>query len=298
MKRIILSFAMVFGLVLSLTPFANAATEGCPDTWKIDTTSRAGYDQLLQAKNRLGSDLALGQPVTQYLNYAGELGALVAPKSRGALTLEDVYLYGKTQVQWKIDVQVKNCPGTTSFVINLGTLTDSFGIKDMSLNVDPQAWANANESSFVDFTKAAQFGACIEAWKLRFSPPNIRAELRGTTLLLTGFGLMIRRASYPIPCGLRGPTMGYQDLTPECRSLTESFDRSVAIKKGGSCDIALSVSPRNGDLVVFPKYTIKAKDFEVVVKCVKGKLTKKFTTYRGYEFRVKCPTGYARDMNY
>jgi len=292
MKRYLMIFLSLILLSFGLPSNSYAATDGCPDTWKIDTTSKVGYDELLQAKTRLGADLALGTPTTQYLNYSGELGTLAAPKDRGDLTSEDVYLYGKTQVQWKIDVQVKNCPGKTNFVINLGTLSDSLGIKSISTNVDPQAWASANEKSFVDFIKAAQFGACIKSLQSRFSPPNIGIELQGTTLLVRSLGIRLRQASYQNPCGARAPFVGYQDLTPECRSVTDSFDRSVAIKKGGSCDIALSMNLRDGGLVIFPKYTIKAKDFEVVVTCVKGKLTKKFTTYRGYEFRVKCPAGY------
>jgi len=292
MKRYLMIFLSLILLSFGLPSNSYAATDGCPDTWKIDTTSKVGYDELLQAKTRLGADLALGTPTTQYLNYSGELGTLAAPKDRGDLTSEDVYLYGKTQVQWKIDVQVKNCPGKTNFVINLGTLSDSLGIKSISTNVDPQAWASANEKSFVDFIKAAQFGACIKSLQSRFSPPNIGIELQGTTLLVPSLGIRLRQASYQNPCGTRAPDVGYQDLTPECRSVTDSFARSVAIKKGGSCDIALSMNLRDGGLVIFPKYTIKAKDFEVVVTCVKGKLTKKFTTYRGYEFRVKCPAGY------
>jgi len=293
MKRYLMIFLSLILLSFGLPSNSYAATDGCPDTWKIDTTSKVGYDELLQAKTRLGADLALGTPTTQYLNYSGELGTLAAPKDRGDLTSEDVYLYGKTQVQWKIHVQVKNCPGKTNFVINLGTLSDSLGIKSISTNVDPQAWASANEKSFDDFIKAAQFGACIKSLQSRFSPPIIGIELQGTTLLVPSLGIRLRQASYQNPCGVPKSTdVGYQDLTPECRSVTDSFARSVAIKKGGSCDIALSMNLRDGGLVIFPKYTIKAKDFEVVVTCVKGKLTKKFTTYRGYEFRVKCPAGY------
>lgn len=296
MKRIVLSFAMVFSLLLSPTPFASAVTEGCPDTWKIDTTSRAGYDELVQAKNRLGSDLALGQPVTQYLNYAGESGALAAPMDRSALTREDIYLYGKTQVQWKIDVQVKNCPGKTSFMINLGTLSDSLNIKSISTNVDPQAWANANESSFVDFTKAAQFGACIKSIQKIISPPNLMAQLEGSLLVINPSGAL-RQRTFNDPCGVFkiNPQRYfiYQDLSPKCRYFSEQSDRSTAIRKGSACEVAIALPTRDG-LVVFTKFTIKAKDYKVKVTCVKGNLTKKFTTYQGYEFRVKCPTGYTK----
>lgn len=285
-------------LTLSLfslgAPTAHASTDGCPDTWKIDTTSRAGFDELQQAKARLGADLALSEPVTQYSNYSGELGAMAAPKDRGNLTIEDIYLYGKTQVQWKVGVQKKNCPGITNFVINVGTLSDSFGVKVVNTNVDPQAWANTNEGVFLDFTKAAQFGACLKSLQTRLSPPNVGIELQGNTLFVTALSSRLRQATLQSPCGNRNPLgITYQDLSPECRSYTESFDRSVAIKKGASCDIALSLL-YGGILEIFPKYSLKSKDFKVVVTCAKGKLTKKFTTFKGYEFRVKCPSGYKK----
>ena len=297
MKRILLSLFMVIGLMSSPTPLANALTEGCPDTWKIDTSSRAGYDELRQARVRLGADLALSEPVTQYLNYAGELGALAPPKVSPTLTTQDIYLYGKTQVQWKIDVQVKNCPTKTSFVINLGTLTEYFGFKNLSTNVDPQTWASANEQSFIDFTKAAQFGACIKSLQSSISPPNLGGQLEGKLLVIGALGGVLRQRTFNDPCGVfRINPQRYfthQDLTPECRYFSEQSDRSTAIRKGGSCDLALALPTAEG-LIVFTKFTIKAKDFEVKVTCVKGKLTKKYTTYRGYEFRVKCPAGYKK----
>jgi hypothetical protein len=290
----LLNIVLTLSLLSLGAPIAHAATDDCPGTWKIDTTSRAGYDELLQAKARLGADLALSEPVTQYSNYSGELGAMAAPKDRGNLTIEDIYLYGKTQVQWKVGVQKKNCPGITNFVINVGTLSDSFGVKVVNTNVDTQTWANSNEGVFIDFTKAAQFGACIKALQTRFSPPNIGIELQGSTLLVPSLNLRLRQANFQIPCGTRSPLgITYQDLSPECRSYTESFDRSVAIKKGASCDIALSLL-YGGILEIFPRYSLKSKDFEVVVTCAKGRLIKKFTTYKGYEFRVKCPTGYKK----
>lgn len=292
MKKL-LNMLLTLSLLGLGAPIAHAATDGCPDTWKIDTTSRAGYDELLQAKARLGADLALSELVTQYSNYSGELGAMAAPKDGGNLTGEDMYLYGKTQVQWKVGVQKKNCPGITNFVINIGTLSESSGVRVINTNVDPQTWANENENVFIDFTKAAQFGACVKSLQTRFSPPNIRIELQGNTLFVPNLRIQMIQLAFTNPCGTRNLGVSYQDLSPECRSYTESFNRSVAIKKGASCDIALSLS-HDGTLEIFPKYSLKSKDFEVVVTCAKGKLIKKFTTYKGYEFRVKCPAGYKR----
>ena len=140
-------FIVTFSLFIAGSPFARAVTDGCPDTWKIDTSSFAGYQELLQAKGRLGSDLALSEPVVQYSNFSGELGSINAPKDRNELGIEDLYLYGKTQVQWKIEVQMKNCPGKSTFLINRGSLIEHLGFKSLMTNVDPQTWASADRKS-------------------------------------------------------------------------------------------------------------------------------------------------------
>ena len=296
MKRMLLGFLLTIGWTLTPISYVNAATEGCPDSWKIDTSSNPGYEELQQAKNRLGVDLALSEPVIQYQNYSGELGPLAAPKGRGALTIEDIYLYGKTQVLWKIDVQQKNCLGKATFVFSRGTLSEYLGFKNVVLNVDPQSWAVANESSFADFTKAAQFGACIKSIQLRISPPNIGLQLEGK-LLVISFGNVLRNTTFNDPCGVRkiNPRSYfiYQDLTPECQYFSEQSGRSIAIRKGGSCEIAIAL-PTRESLIVFTKFAFKAKDFEVAVACVKGKSTKKVTAYRGYEYNAKCPAGYKK----
>ena len=119
-------------------------------------------------------------------------------------------------------------------------------MKVVDTNVDPQAWANTNEGVSIDFTKAAQFGACLKSLQTRLSPPNIGIELQGNTHFVTALTLRLRQVTFQSPCGNRYPLgITYQDLSPECRSYTESFDRSVAIKKGASCDIALSTLRRN-----------------------------------------------------
>lgn len=296
MKRILL-LIVTFTLISTGTPLAKAVTDGCPDTWKIDTSSFAGYQELQQAKGRLGSDLALSEPTVQYLNYSGELGALPAPKDRNQLGIEDIYLYGKTQVQLKIEVQMKNCANKTTFLINRGTLIEHLGFKNLMTNVDPQAWASANEQNFIDFTKAAQFGACLKTIQSYFTPPNLGAEPRGSLLIVGALSQSVRQRTFNDPCGLFrvNPMRNfvYQDLSPECRYFTEENLRSTAIKKSGSCDIALAL-PTRESLIVFTKFTLKAKDYEVQVSCVKGKLVKTFTTYRGYEFSVKCPAGYKK----
>lgn len=297
MKRILFSFLLAVGLTITPIFTASASTDGCPDTWKIDTSSNSGYEELTKAKYRLGSDLAISEPVIQYQNYSGELGPIAPPKDKSLLTIEDVYLYGKTQVLWKIDVQQKNCASKVTFVFNRGTLSSYLGFTNVYSNVDPQAWAVANESSFVDFTKAAQFESCIRAQQRILSPSNLTAEPLRNQLLVGALGAVIRQRTYRDPCGLSRVNqrryLVYQDLTPECRFFTEESDRTTAIPKNGACEIALAL-PTRESLIIFSKFEIKAKDFEVKVTCVKGKLSKKLTTYKGYEDRIKCPAGYKK----
>lgn len=297
MKRILFCFLLAVSLTITPIFTASASTDGCPDTWKIDTSSNSGYEELTKAKYRLGSDLAISEPVIQYQNYSGELGPIAPPKDKSLLTIEDVYLYGKTQVLWKIDVQQKNCASKVTFLFDRGTLSSNLGFTNVYSNVDPRAWAVANESSFVDFTKAAQFEACIRAQQSILSPSNLTAVPLRNQLLVGALGAVIRQRTYRDPCGLfrvnQRRYLVYQDLTPECRFFSEESDRTTAIPKNGACEIALAL-PTRESLIIFSKFEIKAKDFEVKVTCVKGKLSKKLTTYRGYEDRIKCPAGYKK----
>lgn len=296
MKKL-LSASLIFILLCLGTPAARAVTNGCPDTWQIDTSSNAGYEELQQAKSRLGVDMVLGQPVIQYLNYSGELGNIASPKDKGELTIEDVYLYGKTQVQWKIEVQVRSCPSKVSFLFNRGTLSEYLGFKTVSANVDPQTWASTNERVFGDFTKAAQFGACIKSIQTNFSPPNLGAEPRGNQLVIGALGPLVRQRTFNDPCGVFSinprRNLVYQDLSPECRYYSESSGRTTAIRKTGACDIALAL-PTRDSLIIFTGFTLMAKDYEVKITCFKGKLKKTITSYRGYEFQAKCPAGYKK----
>lgn len=297
MKRILLSLLLVLGLTVSPIPRASATTDGCPDTWNLDTSSNSGYEELTEAKNRLRNDLAISEPIVQYKDFSGELGPLAPPKNRFELTIEDVFLYGKTQVMWKIDVQQKNCPNKATFLFSRGTLSGYLGFKNVYSNVDPQTWAASNESSFLDFTKAAQFGACIKTQQMILSPLNLPAKPLRNQLLVGPLNQIIQQRTFNDPCGLfRINPRRYlvsQDLTPECRVYLEDSGRVTVIPKNGSCEISLAL-PTRDSLVIFTKFSLKAKDYEITVTCVKGKLSKKLTAYRGYEDLVKCPAGYKK----
>ncbi len=294
MKKILNALLIIILLSIS-TPPSRAVTDGCPETWRIDTSSLKGYEELQQAKSRLGVDMVLGQPVIQYQNYSGELGSMPAPKDKGLLTFEDVYLYGKTQVQWKIEVQVRNCLNKVTFLINRGTLSEFLGFKTISTNVDPQAWASANERVFSDFTKAAQFGSCVKSIQTMIY--SLGVIPRGNQLLLGALGKIIQQNTYQDPCGVFSMNPRrfyvYQDLTPECRYFTESDGRSTAIRKTGSCELALAL-PTRESLIIFTKFTLTAKDYEVKISCFKGNLKKIITGYQGSESQAKCPAGYKR----
>lgn len=298
MKRIFLSFLLVLGMANTPISKASASTDGCPETWNLDTSTNSGYEELIQAKNRLRSDLAISEPLIQYQNFSGELGPMAPPKDKSALSIEDIYLYGKTQVLWKIDVQQKNCASKTTFVFNRGTLSSNLGIKNVFSKVEPQAWASANESYFLDFTKAAQFGSCIRSQQLILSASNLTAEPLRNQLLIGPLGRIIQQRTFNDPCGLfrvnQRRYLVYQDLTPECRFFSENSGRITAIPRNGSCEIALALHARD-NFIIFTNFTLKAKDFEVRVNCVKGKLVKKYTAFKGYESRVKCPAGYKRN---
>lgn len=293
MKRVILvtSFLLTFTGIVSP---ARASTDGCPNDWKIDTSNANSIQELQAAKQRLGSDMAIDEGILQYTNYSGNLGSLNSPKN-GSLNFEDVYLYGNTQVSKKYRVQVKGCETAVDFVFKLGTLKDSLSIKSLLTDVNASDWARNNQQSFSDFVKAGQFGECITNIQERLSTPGkIRAEKVGNNLNFIAVNIM-----QPLgfkACDLRGGGLFLEDLNPGCRWVNPAgvlpSRMGVTMKIGNSCEVALALLVNTGDLILFKKFIIDSKRWQISLKCVKGNTTKLVSGIYGYD--LKCPVGYKK----
>jgi hypothetical protein len=295
-KRILLSLVMILGLILSPTPFALAVTDGCPNTWKIDS-SKSGSQELLDAKLRLGSDMALKVGTLQYTNYSGESGPAKEPIG-GQLTYSDLYLYGNTKVSQPYMVQVKNCPGSTSFVFNLGTLKESLSANSILVNGNSKEWATTNQSLFSDFLQAGKFSDCLENKKLQIQKPGYtQHQFSGNRLDIHNykdFNLYMQSGT----CGFRSYGLVLVDKTPFCRlvspiDIKPSGRVGISIVMGERCDFSYAYLDEVGKtLTMFETFTIDSNNWRTSITCIKG--TSKKVIQGLFGRALKCPAGYRK----
>jgi len=315
MKRIFLSLVVVFGLMLSPTPFANAATEGCPNNWSIDNSITGGWAELNQAKARLGSSMALefDEYSMIYSDYSGELGPMPKP-SVNLLGVPDLYLYGNTKVAFKITVQVKDCQGKTDFLLQGGSLKQYLGLKanPTFIQMNASDFATNRSNSFIDFVKAREFPACIASLTRRIT--NTAAASGVSFYQSISPGWPVWNSEF---CGLwTGSRVNAANpillnLTPGC-SLVDTESNiiprrlGISVAPNKTCEFAFAFSDSlyrgteaflgaaiNARDIQAPIYVLES--FKVsgpltkktTITCVKGKLTKKVTAVK-----PKCPTGY------
>lgn len=298
MKRLFLSLVMTFGLMLSPSPFVYAVTDGCPSGWTIDTSKEGkGIQQLQEAKLRLGSDMSLVVGPLKYTNFSGESGPTAAPKDR-RLFLADVFLFGNTKVSTDYVVQVKNCPGSTTFTMNFGTLKEWAGVNSILVDLNSTEWASANESLFQDFLVAKKFSDCLVSKKVKFQKPgSIQHQFSGNTLLIPSIFDFFEGASTE-NCGLRGYLV-LVDKTPSCRYMNSVSSGGparigISINMGSKCSFAFAFRDNTKTLNIFETFTIDSNNWKTSITCLKGKSKKVIPGLVGYEFKMKCPAGYKK----
>jgi hypothetical protein len=290
---------MAFSFLLSQTPSVYASTEGCPGSWTIDTSGPGGKgsQQLLEAKQRLGSDMSLTEGVLTYTNFSGESGPITAPKD-ARLSISDVYLYGNTRVTKNYVVQVKNCPGSTTFTMNFGSLKEWAGVKSILSNVNSAEWAKANESLFQDFLVASKFTDCLAKKKMKLQKPgSIQGQFSGKTLSIINIDDFNYTSSDT--CGLRGRNLVLVDKTPSCRYMNSISNggpvrTGISITMGNKCSFAFASGDGTGALNLFEAFTIDSKMWVKAITCIKGKSKKVIQGIDNPEFKLKCPSGYKK----
>jgi hypothetical protein len=301
MKRTLLSFLIALGFSALATPSAYSSTDGCPASWVVDTqnSGEIGIQELLNAKNKLGSDMALTIGTLQYTNFSGESGPVIEPKG-GRLFYADLYLYGNTKVTQDYVVQVKNCPGSRTFTFNLGTLKERLKVNSILVDVNSKEWANAHQSLFSDFLKAGKFSECLASKRMRLLTPGyMQHQFVRDSLLIVNYNDF--NPSYPgnENCGLRSGLV-LLDKTPSCRYMSPisvTPDRiGISIKMGGKCNFAFAYIDRNGSspVSVFETFIIDSNDWRTSLTCTKGASKKVVRGIIGYESKLKCPPGYRK----
>jgi hypothetical protein len=283
-----------------------AATDGCPNAWTIDTSALNGYEQLLQAKEKLGVNMVLGEKEYFFSNYSGELGSMAKPGFQ-SFAISDLYLYGKTDVAFKVSVQVKDCPGVREFTFNKGKLLDIFKFSTPLVRDTAKNWAERNEKLFGDFLSARNFATCISNAESRVkklalesnNPPgsvlyqyidpryNIRPSLRCGQIA----NLILLNLSPDSELFFSGDNFkryGIQVL-PNKTSLF-AFAVYAGIwypTQGGLYDSPGSRSQEV--LTIFDTFSVTGKSTKNSITCIKGKTTKKVSGTS-----PKCPKGFKK----
>lgn len=307
-------------VTLTFPAVSNATTEGCPISWQIDLSSKSGIQELFSAKERLGGNMVIDEGTFEFSNFAGELGPMPKP-AFNILGLPDLYLYGKTKVAIKYAVQVKDCPGTTIFTIQRGTLLDyyQFTSTPTFIKTTAKEWAQLNEKRFIDFVSAKNFDSCLQSIKSRIiAGAAFIAPGKGYSVPFTSmsFGLLNNNGNFCNTIARGIPGMGafsaLFNLTPDCAWIDSSdhFPRrlGISIADGKTCKFAFgmyldSYAPTDisylniqyqkdnpAPIYIFETFDIAGPSPKpTTINCVKGKLIKKVTA-----INPKCPSGYIK----
>ncbi len=288
---------MIFALTLVAVPLSSAASDGCPNTWSIDTSSSSGVQELLQAKQKYGSNMAMSDPKVEYSEWAGQLGPLPAPEIKW-LSDENSFLYGKTKITTTYRVQLKDCSETVNF--RFVRVWDERNFSQL----DTAAFASNNNNAFLDFTYAASFAKCMQD-KIIFLKKNFNANSKlsknkwqvtwPTELQFPFYG----GGSSSSKCGLLRDLMPVS-LSPNCKQIVDvkgdptnpsfvSFGPSVAI--GSKCDYGFTtyVPLSENSKPLFGLFSLDASILKTTISCVNGKVVKKIVAVKPV-----CPKGFKK----
>ena len=288
MKRgILVSLILVISLVFPISP-ANAATEGCPDTWTIDTSKYPNNADLLNAQNNLGKDIVLTVLETRFMNGDGETGSipklnwLVPPKGSNFLSMS--YLYGKSLASTSIKVEVRGCPNARVFdFIYKYFNPNPFTFVESSAS----QFAQANSSIFMDFKKQEFFPVAYKTFvenlktvvKIKSSQRNITPILIHSPFV-GDLGLDVTRYINRVFLVPLNQNCVIQPRIPD----------NLELIQGGKCEFTVGIFPLNKEreITLLEHFTLDTtRPQPLTISCIKGKLTKKVTA-----IKPVCPAGW------
>jgi len=313
MKKYLVITISVLLLILGLPAKTYAATDGCPDTWTIDT-KQFPSNELRMAKVKLGPNMILSDADVEITEYRGEEGISPKIENLQSLLFKDsaayvaawkslLYLYGKSTVKYTQKVEVKDCksPRIFTFVQNVttGGIGGDFTNSPLTVRkMSGKQWAEENIQAFVDFKAPSNFEkflANISSEKIA-TAKKIR-PYRANENFVTSH--LLSPPSTTQGSGLNGPPGPIpQLLTPECLmfALNEIGQFSPVIKVNQTCKFSWSIhtfKPKGAgemvnELVILDGVIgISYSKGSGSITCKKGKLTKKISGTN-----PKCPKGY------
>ena len=285
MKRWILTSLAIVLIALGLPSKTYAATDGCPDTWNIDTTKYPNQE-LIDAKKRLGVKMAETIQI-KTIEFKGPLG--VMPADNGLIGYAGInplaYLYYDSKIQTIIKVEVKDCTNaaTFNFVSNwLNKEIEKFEITTAS------SFANQFPGRFTDFKKQQIFSESIAQLEKRLKEMIDGPVKTGMKRIPFQF----IDASHPT--NSRSIEIGRISLytfalTPKCLAQNSDTNRFEIVGGIGDCKFAIGALASDGaarTIYLFDPFTINLSSKNSIT-CIKGKTTKKVTGAP-----PKCPKGF------
>jgi len=316
MRRHILVCLVIVLITLGLPAKTYAATEGCPDTWTIDT-KQFPSNELRMAKAKLGPNMILSDADVEITEYRGEEGISPKIENLQSLFYKDsadypkgfwgslLYLYGKSTVKYTQKVEVKDCksPGLFTFVQNVptGGIGGDFTNSPLTVRkMSGKQWAEANIQAFVDFKAQSKFEEFLE--KITSEKITTATKIRpyrANENFVTPH--LLSRPYTAQGSGLNGVVQGPipQLLTPGCLmfALDENGKQfNPVIKVNQTCNFSWSVhsfKPKGAgemvnEITIFDKIVaITYTKSSGSITCIKGKTTKKVSGTN-----PKCPKGY------
>ena len=316
MRRISTITLVIFLIVFGFPSKSIATTDGCPDTWTIDTTQFPS-NELRMAKSKLGPNMILSDADVQITEYRGEEG--IAPKIENlqALLFKDsagyspgfweslLYFYGKSTVKYTQKVEVKDCksPRSFTFVQNVPTGGSGGDFTNLPLVIrimSSKQWAQENIQEFDDFKAPSNFEEFLS--KITSEKLTTAKKIRPYRANENFVTPHLLSRPFTRGSGLNGrQSLIAQLLTPECLMFASDDNGKQfgpVIKVNQVCKFSWSVhifKPKGAgemvnELVIFDEViAVSYSKSSGSITCTKGKLTKKVSGTN-----PKCPKGYQR----
>jgi hypothetical protein len=318
MKRISIITLAISLISFGFPSISMAATDGCPETWTIDSTQFPS-NELRMAKAKLGPNMILSDADLQITEYRGEEGVSPKIENLQSLLYKDsgdfprgfwgslLYLYGKSTVKYTQKVEVKDCksPRLFTFVQNVPTGGIGGDYTNSPLTVRKMSgkqWAEENIQAFVDFKAQSQFEEFLDKITSEkiITAKKIR-PYRANENFVTPH--LLSRPNTAQGSGLNGVVQGPfpQLLTPGC--LMFAVDENgkqfnPVIKVNQVCKFSWSVhnfKPKGAgelvnELVIFDQViSVSYSKSSGSITCAKGKTIKKVSGTN-----PKCPKGFKK----
>jgi hypothetical protein len=288
-----ISFCLAIVLItLGLPAKTYAATDGCPDTWLIDT-SQYPSKELDEAKMKLGQSMVKTIVSQKVIEYKGALGVL--PRLETDLLPRHPmysYLYGHSIVETDIKVEVRNCSKPQLFKFRHG-LYQPEGYNPGYIS-RPKQWKTMRVSEwiqekttrgkFVDFKKEESFPKYLEDKKSQIQE-MVNKSKRDANPKLTTQVMMIEDTDEN---GLNGFSLSPTALSENCVRPPTVQGRYPDFIFGKKCDFAWIYTSYEAD-VILESFTLDLTMKSNSITCIKGKTTKKVSGTN-----PKCPKGYKK----